>query len=701
VLVQLPKGTLTFLTLALVGGTLFAGLDDSGLWEPVELDGAELARRLSLNVFGAHALATGSADTMPTLNELGRGELGIDSIAFGFRLFGLREWAGRLPLALWAFVGVVALHALVGRTQDFRAAAYSALALAGMPLYFVHARTMLGDAAAFGCFSLALAGLGIFTLRPPAGRALSTLSLAIGVVGMLLGVLARGIVFGATLPLLAVGCAAHLERRRLSLCFLFAGALALIVGAVALVRARSGTTPVLLGAAVLETAAPSFDAGIGELVHGLFPWSALLPFALARLLVPNEDAAPRILFLSGAGLALAAHQFMGIRVGGLPFVALPCLAGAIGLSIRDLEKGASPSPIAALAGAAIAFLVVRDVLAFPEKVLPLQGAEFPKSLIATARLELVTAGCVVGALSSAALLVDAHDGPAWPRVRTASLLLGALIATAILRLLLFPALGEQVAPRRAFESYRRLADQHAPLGLLGTTPVAARYAGIEPVFVATSSGAALDWLLARNERRFLVLRGESLAELNALHRDRVPGKNLPIADGQSSLVLLATNELTDRSQNPLDEIVKTPPVAPNRPSLAELERGIKVLGWDLLDERGEPKNVISGSFRLHVYYQIGQLPPVGHCTFLHIDHETTRHSEEHREWIEYPMRLWHAGDVIVDRYTVKPSAGFHQGRHPVLVGFGVLPCNDDRRLSVVRGDSDGRNRVRLGEIEYR
>src|SRR3954451_22283174 len=118
----------------------------SGIWDPFELSVADLSRRIAINVFGAASLAVeGGENGMPRLGDLGRGELPFDSIAAGFRLFGLHEWSGRLPLAIWGLAGILALYWFLARMVDRRAALYGAAILATMPLYFLQARTMLGD----------------------------------------------------------------------------------------------------------------------------------------------------------------------------------------------------------------------------------------------------------------------------------------------------------------------------------------------------------------------------------------------------------------------------------------------------------------------------------------------------------------------------------------------------------------------------
>src|SRR5213078_2545154 len=97
---------------------------------------------VAINLHGAANLALEGADnTLPHLNDLGRPQLPFTSIAFGFKTFGLHEWAGRAPLALWGLVGVFVTYAFVTRLIDRRAGVFSAVALTTMPLYFVQART--------------------------------------------------------------------------------------------------------------------------------------------------------------------------------------------------------------------------------------------------------------------------------------------------------------------------------------------------------------------------------------------------------------------------------------------------------------------------------------------------------------------------------------------------------------------------------
>src|ERR1700691_4241721 len=88
------------LALGIAALMLFPLLARSGIWDPYELDAGDLARRIALHVFGARSLETpGALNVAPTLTDLRMGELPFTSMALGFRLFGMHDWTGRLPLA--------------------------------------------------------------------------------------------------------------------------------------------------------------------------------------------------------------------------------------------------------------------------------------------------------------------------------------------------------------------------------------------------------------------------------------------------------------------------------------------------------------------------------------------------------------------------------------------------------------------------
>src|ERR1700690_682706 len=83
---DLPAGI--SLAVAAILPTLFflilPPLSKSGLWDPFELNVADLARRLALNLFHADGLSLAGADSsLPHLNDIGRPELPFTSMAIG------------------------------------------------------------------------------------------------------------------------------------------------------------------------------------------------------------------------------------------------------------------------------------------------------------------------------------------------------------------------------------------------------------------------------------------------------------------------------------------------------------------------------------------------------------------------------------------------------------------------------------------
>ena len=160
-----PRAALA-LALGVPAVLLLARLGAGGIWDPYELNVADLARRVAINVLGASKLALDGMDnSLPKLGDLGRNELSSVSMALGFRVFGLHEWAGRLPLALWGLAGVAATHLGLSRLVDRRAGVYGALVLSTMPLYFLQARTMLGDIVTMAAVAIAFFGLAVAALH--------------------------------------------------------------------------------------------------------------------------------------------------------------------------------------------------------------------------------------------------------------------------------------------------------------------------------------------------------------------------------------------------------------------------------------------------------------------------------------------------------------------------------------------------------
>ena len=363
----------------------------SGLWDPFEFNVAELSRRIAVNVYGAHHLSLDGADnSMPKLGDLGRGELPFDSIAMGFRLFGLHEWAGRLPLALWGVAGVFSLYWLLARLVDRRAGLYGAVVLSTMPLYFMQARTMLGDVVPMAAISMAFAGLGVAVFDGPGVSLARKLAAGLALLGLVFGFMSRGALIGVAIPALGVGLAwvamwASLQRKAERFGDV-AGALALAIGlaaawagARALFRTNPGDYSMWLGTGIAAQGKfPTFDLVIHYLGHSLLPWSAFIPFAVGRIFRSPpigeggessevRATAARLLMLVGSAVAFGVYSMMAPRAGYLAFGAPSLLAAMAAVSIRDFERGAPASRALGIGVAVLTALFLRDYAMFPEK----------------------------------------------------------------------------------------------------------------------------------------------------------------------------------------------------------------------------------------------------------------------------------------------------------------------------------------------
>jgi hypothetical protein len=408
------------LALAIAAAVLFTMLHRSGIWDPYELDAADLSRRIAVNVFEAQHLASpGAMNEMPTLSDLRMGELPFTSMALGFKLFGLHDWAGRLPLAVWGFIGVWALYELLARLSGRHAGVYGAIALVTMPLYFMQARTMLGDIVTMSALSLAFAGLvgalfdGASKTGPdgleeaaPDTLLVKALWLVPAAIGLVAGYLSRGYLIGVAVPALSAGITWAVlrlgaERKKPVDATDVIGALALTGGLVAAwtgIALLVGTSPDAplprgLGVTLLKksSADATFDRTIRHLGHALFPWSAFLPFAAGRLfrapvelpsLARDRETGLRVALLVGVSVAYAAFAAIAPHTAFVPFSGVALFAGIAALALVDFERGAPPSRALALGTALLVFVLYRDMTLDPSRafsVFEVDKPSFPKS----------------------------------------------------------------------------------------------------------------------------------------------------------------------------------------------------------------------------------------------------------------------------------------------------------------------------------
>jgi len=419
---------------AIALGSLLGPISASGIWEPPELRSAEFARRIAVALLGAkNLIIEGAMNAVPTAGEIGRGELPLTSIALGFRLFGLSEWAGRLPMALWGLLGLGATYVLLARLADRVAGAFAVIVLSTSPLYFLQARTMLGDIVTMASLAVAVTGLALATFDERARPGIRVAWFLFGAAGMAAGFGSRGVILGIALPALAIGCSFLLVGRghrqeRLGGIFaalsLVLGVATVALGLWVLLRAEDHQYARLLGCTIEHRrSAPTHDAFVLQLGHALFPWSAVVPFALGRMLRPpagiSGDALAResnlrLVLLVVTIFAFGAYSMLAPWTGVLPFGASFALAATTALAFRDFERGAPGSRTVALGVAALLVLFYTDFKNFPEKGLApfvVDDARFPDSF-KEASLRIIELGTVASAGFFALFFFEREEGQA-------------------------------------------------------------------------------------------------------------------------------------------------------------------------------------------------------------------------------------------------------------------------------------------------
>jgi len=802
----------------------------AGIWDPVELENAELARRIAGRLLGAPELLEAPAEPVPTRGELGRGELPFTLMALGFRAFGLSTWAGRLPLAVFGLAGLVALAVFVRRLGGARAGWLSVLVLSTSPLYFLHARAMLGDIVTMAAHAGVMAGLGLAVFdRSRTIWRLVALLLALMALGTGFG--SGGVLLGVALPTLGVGIAwlvlalggARQDRLGESL---GAGSLGTALVAVGLGVYAFVTTPgtrysLLLAAFGAGTSlVPTFEVMARDLAHAMFPWSAVIPWAIGRLFAPAVAApgvsvervhALRVVLLSSAAVTWLGQAWLLPRLGTAVFVAPAALAAIVALALHDFDCGAPPSRAFGLCVAALGAVLLLDFRNFPEKLLTpfgMGGVAVPEALESSGWLALA----MLAAFSVCFFLLHegSEDGQrafqpetyrAWPRTLrrlwAGNLLFGVLVVASALALLLllstvsehvgafagfgeagemsrlfvrlglcavlgfcalpvlvsaardttrfavaparhfpfaarfgyvrrlrfgrgagaavalsaaaalasfvfYPGVLDAMSPKEAADAYRRVARSGEPLGLFGIEARALRYHAGGSVQELGSVDAALAWLLRGGGRRFLMLRASDLATLNAAYRSKRPQEgNLPIVAVPSREMLLAASYLAPHEENgnPLDAWVLDRPPKPARHLDVDLGGKLDVLGWDVLDARGESASaVVPGeTYEFVIYYRVTERLAGNWDTFIHVDGFQRRFNGDHVTLGgKYPMSLWRRGDYIADKHPIRLEPHFAPGSYQVFFGL----YNGSRRLEVRRGMHD-ENRVIAGALTVR
>jgi Dolichyl-phosphate-mannose-protein mannosyltransferase len=750
-------------------------LGSFGFWDPWELKLADQAR----DMLRAGALLD------PTVGGKypPAAPLNLFLSALGIKLFGASEFGARIFIALLGVGAMMAVYWAGTGLFRKRAALLGTLVLGSMTIFVLEARQLTTDVPLMAALALSMAGLGRYAWPATGRRRLA--DLGIGLLGLAVGYLAGGALTGVGLPLVAllatlivgyglvpaepggiddgtaelapagigpdipagkpVGASALRPGGKGFAIFAGLGVAALVLLIASMTGVVAGRYSPLLGG-VPRSGAPShtFEALVRELGFGMFPWSAVAVFALARPLIRLDgDGAPtnaRLAFgqlylflLAGLGFALSTYRL--IIFGDARAICLPAIALAVGVFLDEALEGNRSEPVAGLLMGTGTMIVARDFFLAPEELASVHLFEKVKwpSVVSIGNLVLV-----VGFLAALGVYTGlATRGRALGRVAARDLsgaserrrrleraivefgrwgLQGAVACALVFALYvahgLMPTLSTHFSFKPALESYARFAKPGDKIARYHVEGHGTGFYGSDNIVDVTTQEKLQEFLRDPN-RVFALVSADDLAALDAgFKRTRAP---YFVLDASSSRFLLLSNRLAagETDANPLKKDVWMAPTPPTPagewqagekppwtwrvPLAATFADQIELVGADFPESVRRP-----GKIPLDLFFRIKAAPPSGYKIFVHFDgpaaprvigdHDPVNHA--------FPTAYWLPGEYIRDHVeTEVPLMTTPAGTYTVFIGF--WPGGEGKRLKITRGPNDGADRVRLGTLEIK
>jgi hypothetical protein len=360
-----PKSTFFLLGMGalLIVVLVLARLSAYGIWDPWELGIADAARRL------------GEGQAVDVVN------LPLRLVSASFAAFGAREWAGRLPMALSGLLLLLTTGVWTARFTDRRTGVYATLVLASTPFFLLHSREMVGATPAFLGSALVMLGASAAAFgratdagsRAQGRAASSTLEtcawLGLALIGALIGTFSGGVLVNVAPPLAAValllcllGGARGTEGAQRNARWLLLAAAVFTLAMVIRAISRHAAEPTLwIGSAPVDGSVVTHERVVEHLFHGLAPWSAILPVALASALRAMSGSSAG---LSGAraepdapasGSSAQAHVSLGGESGGAALAGLCLLWATLAYAAQSIVLSSfSPSAFTAPGALAVA-----------------------------------------------------------------------------------------------------------------------------------------------------------------------------------------------------------------------------------------------------------------------------------------------------------------------------------------------------------
>lgn len=163
----------------------------------------------------------------------------------------------------------------------------------------------------------------------------------------------------------------------------------------------------------------------------------------------------------------------------------------------------------------------------------------------------------------------------------------------------------------------------------------------------------------------------------------------------SERYMLVTNRLEGKDHNPLLQWISEKPQNPQFPLDSVFENKIKLYGYDI------KRTLIKGTVtRINLYFQVLDRMSTDFKIFIHLDPPYgTRMTGDH-EPVKglLPTKYWSKGTYVIDSYDLPiPRGGFADGRYRIFAGL----FSGARRMKIVTGKTGGENRAPLGYSELK
>ncbi len=428
------------------------------------------------------------------------------------------------------------------------------------------------------------------------------------------------------------------------------------------------------------SSAAALDVAARHVGLGLFPWVALLPGALGALAFqPRAE--------DGTGDVVAAWVW-----GGLLAVALapslgraPLLTSAPAMALALAAWGGPLGRGSRLVAGVVFLLVAVDATLEPGgSLLALVPAgRIPASPFLALHLS-ATLGWFAWAFTEGA--VRRSVAPALGMALTLAPLHTADVSAHLSRAEAVRRYGEVAAAGEPLLAYK--------LGDDGDSFHASAAERVERM-------GELRRRLVGPGRVFALVRRVDLSSVDK-HFRRVAQRSLPVLDGRSSEVVLASNRLGagEEDRSPLSAAVgSSPPARMGRTSEAVLEGGVSLLGADL----SSAEVAWGEGFELTLHFSVKDPPKRRWRVFVHMERGAHRVPLGRTDHFPvgglYGTHRWEAGEHIADTHTITvPWFSTPPGVYRLYAGL----AQGRRRATVTpAGAHDGRDRVFVGEIRVK